>query len=100
VDTAPLDGNAAAGMLADIFQPEMTIATTTCAKCGAVRPLGELDAYVRAPGIILRCPTCQAAALRVVETPGRAWLDLRGLSALQMEMPLENDDDDPNPPSG
>jgi hypothetical protein len=86
VNTTRLDGNVAAGILADVFQPEMTTATTSCAKCGAVRPLGELFAYVRAPGVVLRCPTCEAALLRLVQTPGRTWLDLRGISVLQMEL--------------
>jgi hypothetical protein len=99
VETAPLDGNVAAGILAEIFQPEMTIATTSCAKCGAVRPLGELYAYVRAPGVVLRCPTCDAALLRIVQAPKRAWLDLRGMSVLQMELPDEEAVADPNPRS-
>jgi hypothetical protein len=95
-----LDGNVAAGILAGIFQPEMTIATTSCAKCGAVRPLGELHAYVRAPGVVLRCPTCEAALLRVVQTPEQTWLDLRGMSVLQMELPHEHDVADQNLRSG
>ncbi len=33
---APLDGNAAAGVMAEVFQLEMTMAVTTCASCGAV----------------------------------------------------------------
>jgi hypothetical protein len=99
VDTTRLDGNVAAGILADIFQPEMTIAITTCAKCGAVRPLGELFAYVHAPGVVLRCPTCEAALLRLVQTPGRTWLDLRGTSVLQMELPDREGVADSNPRS-
>ena len=99
MDTTRLDGNVAAGILAEIFQPEMTIAITTCAKCGAVRPLGELFAYVRAPGVVLRCPTCEAALLRLVQTPGRTWLDLRGTSVLQMELPDREGAADSNPRS-
>jgi hypothetical protein len=99
VDTEALDGNVAAGILADIFQPEMTIATTICAKCGAVRPLGELYAYIHAPGVVLRCPTCDAALLRVVQTSTRAWLDLRGMSLLQMEMSHLSPVADPRPRS-
>jgi hypothetical protein len=99
VDTARLDGNVAAGTLADIFQPEMTIAITTCANCGAVRPLGELFAYVRAPGVVLRCPTCEAALLRLVRTPGRTWLDLQGTSVLQMQSPDPEEAADSSPHS-
>jgi hypothetical protein len=89
MDTAPLDGNVAAGILAGIFQAEMTSADTSCAHCGAVRQLGELVAYVRAPGVILRCSSCEAVLLRVMQHHNRVWLDLRGMSVLQMELPRE-----------
>ncbi|MGH9031806.1 MAG: DUF6510 family protein [Acidimicrobiia bacterium] len=81
-----LDGNAAAGALAEVLAPDMTAASTTCAACGDVRPVGELRAYVRAPGLVLRCATCQAAQIRLVRAPGRAWLDLRGVRVLQVEL--------------
>jgi hypothetical protein len=88
--TAPLDGNVAAGILASIFFPEMTVAATSCAQCGAVCPLGELDAYVHAPGVILRCSSCDAIVLRVMQNRNRVWLDLRGMSVLQMDLPDES----------
>jgi hypothetical protein len=81
-----LDGNAAAGALAEVLIPDMTAAITTCAACGGARPLGELRAYLRTPGLILRCPTCQAVQIRLVRAPGRAWLDLRGIRVLQVEL--------------
>ncbi|HTT59509.1 MAG TPA: DUF6510 family protein [Acidimicrobiales bacterium] len=89
MDTAPLDGNVAAGILASIFFPEMTLAATRCANCSAVRPLGELDAYVNSPGVILRCSSCDAVVLRVMQNRNRVWLDLRGMSVLQMDLPDE-----------
>jgi hypothetical protein len=90
MDPAPLDGNVAAGILGEIFTAEMTVASTSCAHCGAVRPLGELDAYTHAPGVILRCSSCEAVLLRLMRTGERAWLDLRGMSVLQMELPDAN----------
>ena len=45
----PTDGNAVAGMLADVFIPEMTTAVTTCANCGRTAPIGELDSTRRHP---------------------------------------------------
>jgi hypothetical protein len=83
----PLDGNAAAGVLAEVLAPDMTAAITTCAACGDARPVGELRAYLLAPGLVLRCATCQAAQIRVVRAPGRAWLDFRGIRVLQVELP-------------
>lgn len=90
MDTTALDGNVAAGMLANIFYPEMTIAATSCAHCGAVRQLGELVAYVHAPGVVLRCSSCDAVLLRVMQNRNRIWLDMRGVSLLQLEL---HDDD-------
>ena len=85
--TDALDGNAAAGALADIFISEMTVARATCAKCGDTRRIGELRAYLRAPGIVLRCPTCHTAEVRIVRAEASAWLDLRGIRVLQLDVP-------------
>ena len=82
-----LDGNAAAGALAEVLAPDMTAAVTTCGTCGDAHRVGELHAYLRAPGLVLRCATCHAVQIRVVRGPGRAWLDVRGISVLQVELP-------------
>jgi hypothetical protein len=85
-DDAALDGNAAAGVLAEVFAAEMTVAVTTCATCGDAHAMGELHAYLQAPGVVLRCCSCGAVQARLVRAPRRAWLDLRGIQAL--EVPL------------
>lgn len=79
-----LDGNAAAGDLATIFAVDVTAATGQCAGCGRAAPLGTALAYRDAPGLVLRCPGCDAVLLRVVSAPGRTWLDVRGLTYLQV----------------
>ncbi len=84
--TDVLDGNAAAGALADVFAPDLTVAITTCAACGDVRPVGELRAYLRVPGLVLRCASCQAVQIRLVRASRRAWLDLRGIRVLEVEL--------------
>ena len=84
--TAPLDGNASAGDLADIFAVDVTVARTTCAACGATRPLAELHAYMRSAGTVLRCASCDAVQLRLVRSEDRAWIDLTGVSV--MELPI------------
>ena len=88
MNDAPLDGNAAAGALAEIFVAEMTVAVTTCAACGDTRALGELRAYLQAPGTVLRCATCGAVQVRLVRAAQRAWLDLSGVRVLQLELPV------------
>ena len=85
--TDRLDGNAAAGVLADVLAPDMTVALTTCAACGDVRPVRELHAYLQAPGLVLGCVSCQAVQIRVVRATGRAWLDFRGIRVLHVELP-------------
>lgn len=85
--TDSLDGNAAAGALAELFSPDMTMAITTCAACGDARPVGELRAYLRAPGLILRCATCEAVQIRMVRAPDRAWLDLCGIRLIKVGLP-------------
>ena len=49
-----LDGNAACGLLNDVFPFEMTAAATTCSGCGAIKPVGELMLYGHGMGAILR----------------------------------------------
>lgn len=78
-----LDGNAVAGLLGDVFVPEVTAAATRCDACGAVEALGALRAYVDAPGTVLRCPHCESVVLRIVRDGNRMWLDVRGLRWLQ-----------------
>jgi Zn finger protein HypA/HybF involved in hydrogenase expression len=84
VDTTPLDGNATAGALSELFAFNVTMAVTTCARCRDTRSMSELRAYMRAPGIVLRCPTCDGVQLRLVQSAERAWLDLRGIEVLQI----------------
>ena len=64
---APFDGNVTAGDLADVFAFDATTAMTTCATCRHTHPIATLHAYLRAPGMVLRCASCDA-----VQTPPRA----------------------------
>lgn len=77
-----LDGNAAAGLLAEIFTFEMTSAEGTCAHCKRSGPLGTLLLYGGEMGTVLRCPTCDGVQLRIMRNHGRYWLDMRGMTVL------------------
>jgi hypothetical protein len=82
-----LDGNAAAGMLSELFTHDMTSAQSTCAQCGRTAPLGGLMLYGGQVGMVLRCPTCDAVEMRLVyvaERGGEYWLDLRGMTTLRI----------------
>ncbi len=85
VEAQVLDGNAVAGLLAAAFGAEMTEVPGACAHCGTVSMVGELRAYVRAPGTVLRCPACSGVVLRVVETPSATLIDVRGAAYLRFE---------------
>ena len=78
-----LDGNAAGGVLRDVFGAEVTAAATVCAGCGARRPVGELVAYLGGPGTVIRCRSCESLLMVVVTVGGRACVDLRGLAAFE-----------------
>ena len=82
-----LDGNAAAGILQQIFPFEMTLARTTCAGCGRLDAIGALPAYVHGMGTILRCPSCDRALIRVTHIKERYWIDMRGVIVLQIDAP-------------
>jgi hypothetical protein len=81
------DGNALAGPLHDVFCVEVTGAIGRCTGCGRTGPMAEVRVFDHAPGVVARCPTCGQVLLRLVRGPGRAWLDLRGLTFLQLPVP-------------
>ena len=79
-----VDGNGVAGLLTEIFSAEMTAAPTECAACGKRAEMGELHAFTHAPGVVLRCPACEAAMVRVVRTEEYTYVDARGAVYLRI----------------
>jgi hypothetical protein len=77
-----LDGNAAAGLLREVFAFEATAARMTCAGCAGMVPMAELRLYAIELGAILRCPSCDMAVVRIARTPRGLWLDLRGAATV------------------
>jgi len=80
-----LDGNHVAGLLAEVFQFDMTVEWCGCTACGARNQLGALQVYAHGMGAVLCCPGCGQALLRVARGGGRWWLDLRGMAWLQLD---------------
>ncbi|HTZ30231.1 MAG TPA: DUF6510 family protein [Streptosporangiaceae bacterium] len=78
-----LDGNAIGGLLLEIFAADMTSAETTCAACGAVRPVAGTAVYLRGPGTVVRCRSCTSVLMVITRVRGRNCVDLSGLDALQ-----------------
>jgi len=81
-EVSTLDGNAAGGLLREVFAFDATAALITCAGCAGTMPMGELRLYAIEMGAILRCPSCDAAVIRVGRTPRGLWLDLRRAATL------------------
>ena len=86
-ETTRLDGNAAAGILSELFVPDLTTARATCANCGAIRALGALSVYAHGMGTVMRCPSCDTVVLRVARTPRQLWLDLTGAKLVVITNP-------------
>ena len=83
MDELRLDGNAIAGLLAEVFAVEMTSAHGTCGHCGAVDAVGAVHVY-KAAGYVLRCPSCESVLGKLVTDGKRTWIDLRGLRTLEL----------------
>ncbi len=82
-----MDGNMLGGSLGELFSMDVTSATVTCVSCGASWAIAQTRVYPHAPGMVARCPTCDAVLLRLVRGPDRGWLELRGGNSLQVAMP-------------
>lgn len=77
-----VDGNAIGGLLHEVFGTEMTGVASVCGSCGAARPVAELAVYLRAPGTVVRCRSCDGVLMVFVKAHGRTCVDLLGLAAL------------------
>ena len=80
-----LDGNAAGGILDEVFSAEMTASPTECAACGREGEIGSLLAFTQAPGLVLRCPSCESVMVRIVRSTRSIYLDARGAVYLQID---------------
>ncbi|HXQ34580.1 MAG TPA: DUF6510 family protein [Anaerolineales bacterium] len=83
-DEQHLDGNAAGGVLGQIFAFEMSTAEGICTHCGSVAPIGAAMVYATAMGTIIRCSGCGEALIRIAYGPQRYWIDFSGIRLLQL----------------
>jgi hypothetical protein len=75
----PLDGNAIAGPLYEVYGIEMTTETGVCKSCGTPQLLAEVRVYARAPGAVARCKHCGSVVFVVVDAGGRTQIRMDGL---------------------
>ena len=81
--SAALDGNAVGGLLLDVFGVEMTAATVVCGSCGMHGPVAECETYLDAPGTVIRCHSCRAVLMVIVEVRGTTCVDCLGMHDLR-----------------
>jgi hypothetical protein len=86
-----LDGNAAAGLLREIFVLDITTAQIECAACGSIGAIGSLRLYAAPMGAVLRCPHCESILMTAVHTPYGRWLGMTGARNLRF-CSIESDD--------
>lgn len=84
-----LDGNAAAGALLDVFGVDLTTAVGGCDHCGHVAALAEAKVYDPVHGMVFRCTGCDGILMRLVQHDTRTWLDLRGLTYVEIDRTVE-----------
>ena len=80
-----LDGNAIGGLLLEVFGRELTAAPTVCGSCGALRPAAELTVYLRGPGTVVRCRSCESVVMVFAAVRGVTCVDVRGLERFDLE---------------
>jgi Family of unknown function (DUF6510) len=81
-----LDGNAAAGMLREVFVYDLSAARGECASCGAIGQMGSqhLYMYPLSPGAVLRCTSCDGILMVFVHGGGHYRFGMQGLKWLEI----------------
>jgi hypothetical protein len=75
-----LDGNALAGLLAEVFGGEMTNAVVTCRACGCTAAIAETVVYPRLPGAVVRCRNCTGLLMVITQMRGVNCVDMLGMA--------------------
>lgn len=55
-----------------------------CATCGDGHPVTDCPVYLRCPGTVIRCPSCSACEIVVVDRTPRAQLTLMAVRSLEL----------------
>ena len=84
-----VDGNALAGPQSEYFRVDVTTANGRCAGCGDVAQLARAMVYPDQMGFVVRCSHCDEVLMTLVNRPDRSWLDLSGVSNLQLPSAFE-----------
>ena len=88
-DPAILDGNAAAGALQALLLFDSSSLLLHCGNCAAIRPLASLAYFGTPRAFVLRCRSCGAPNLRLLETPSGTHIDLSGAARIDSPAPAQ-----------
>jgi hypothetical protein len=83
--TVVVDGNAAAGILSEIFGGDVTTIVGTCGGCGAVAPLGEAIVEIDEMCAIVRCRSCTHTLATVLRSASETRVVFGTLHELRVE---------------
>lgn len=78
----PLDGNALAGPLGELFRFDLTTTEGECRHCRDSAVLARAVVYPDPSGYVVRCRACGEVLL--VHSAERTWLDLSGIAGLRI----------------
>jgi hypothetical protein len=81
----PVDGNALAGDLFEVFGREMTGTHGRCRGCGTSMPVADVTAYARGPGKVARCKQCQSILFVIVDIKGTIRVKFEQFEALDTD---------------
>jgi hypothetical protein len=79
-----VDGNAVIGALSLAMGADVGEAGVVCAACGHDHPVAKARVFLRCPGMVLRCPSCSAAEIVLVEIDHRFELTVRGVATIEL----------------
>lgn len=79
-----VDGNALAGMLADIFVFDATTARARCVNCGDIGVLAGAMVYGGEQGHVVRCVACDSVLMVVLPEPHAVRVQMRGIAWLEV----------------
>jgi hypothetical protein len=77
-----VDGNAVAGVLADVFVGDVTTMRGMCGECSSVSSFAETDVELDAKAAIVRCRTCTVTLFTVLRSEGTPRLVVGSLREL------------------
>lgn len=90
-----VDGNALAGLLAEVFAADVTLAVMTCGGCSASAPLGAADVEDDGVAAIVRCRSCTHTMLTVLRRADGLSLRMGALHRLDLPAAAQRRDAEP-----